>query len=157
MSVIGNTALEFDDEQAMLLESRAGSAVTRVGFPRCGSAWRASTTTARSSGGRSSTGLDRYRSPETPSAAAGLDIGAAVPVLESMGRAAGYAADVEPAGGAAAAARRRRRHSTELLAALAGGAMAAVADLESEDWGGPRPCDTSIDAGGLSCAAASAW
>jgi alkylation response protein AidB-like acyl-CoA dehydrogenase len=76
----------------------------------------------------------------------GLDIGAAVPVLESMGRSLLGTPLMSTLLAAQLLARADQEASAELLAAIAGGAMASVADLESED--GLAAAATTLDEDG---------
>lgn len=136
MSAIGNTALAISDEHAMLLEvSRAFC--TRVGI----GAARAHLETPLDHDpalwaeivamGWTGIGLDEV------SGGSGLGIGAAVAVLESMGR----VLLGTPLASTLLAAQLLRRAGAgaaeEPIAAIAGGAAACVAELESEDWLAP--------------------
>jgi alkylation response protein AidB-like acyl-CoA dehydrogenase len=136
MSVIGNTSLQFSDEQAMLLEVARNFCRDRSPI----SAVRAQLETG--------TGFDRALWDEMvalgwtgialPEAVggAGLGVAALVPVLESMGR----AMLGTPLLGSALAGQLLLRAGTaeqveRLLPALAAGAPATLALLDNGDWG----------------------
>jgi alkylation response protein AidB-like acyl-CoA dehydrogenase len=146
MSVIGSTRITFDDEHAMLLDyassycrDNGGSAVARQ-FLEAEDDYSAEQWEAMVAMGWTGIGL--------PEAVGGsLGIGAAVPVIESMGRNLMGTPLMSSlltgqlllrAGGA--------RHE-EILAAFASGAKGAVATLESGDWFGP--ISTRIEGGRL--------
>lgn len=133
MSVLGNTALRLDDEQAMLLEfSRAFSEKNGI------DAARAHLETPRDydpslweeivAMGWTGIGLSEAVG------GAGMGIGAAIPVLESMGRSLLGTPLMSTLLAAQLLARSDEKASAELLAAIAGGTAVSVADLESEDW-----------------------
>lgn len=134
MSVIGNTALRFDDEQAMLLDyarsfcADKGLTQARIHLEseqaHDDSLWQEIIAM-----GWTGIGL-----PES-AGGAGLGIGAAVPVLESMGRvmmgtplmSSLLAAQLLLRADAAAAA--------AIVQSIAAGAVATVAQLETSGWG----------------------
>jgi alkylation response protein AidB-like acyl-CoA dehydrogenase len=148
MSLLGNTALEFTEEQAMLLEvarsfcrDRSPIAAVRAelgtanGFSDA--IWREMV----------ELGWCGIALPES-CGGTGLGVGAVVPVAEAMGRAllgtpllnstlAGQL--LLRAGGEAACG--------DLLAEIAGGSPATVALLENEDWGDPG-VESALDAAG---------
>ncbi len=133
MSVLGNTALRFDDEQAMLLDYARNFCAAK--------------------------GIDTARQHlETPQEFApelwdeivamgwlgiglpedlggsGLGIGAAVPVLESMGRVLMGTPLLSTLLASQLLLRGDKTAATEILVAIASGEAATVAQLESEDW-----------------------
>ena len=136
MSVVGNTALRFDDEQAMLLDvaqdfcRRHGVAAAREHLEM-------------------PLGYDPLQWDEIvrlgwtgigipdEAGGAGLDISAAVPVLESMGRALLGTPLLASLLAAQLLQRAAGAEAADTLAAIAGGDIATVADLESEDWLAP--------------------
>jgi acyl-CoA dehydrogenase len=145
MSVIGNTALRFDDEQAMLLDvaqdfcRRHGVAAARrhleTPLAHDPAQWEELV-------GLGWTGIgisDEH-------GGSGLDISAAVPVLESMGRALLGTPLLSSLLAAQLLQRAADAGAAGALAAIAGGAVATVADLESEDWLAP-PRATVDEAG----------
>jgi acyl-CoA dehydrogenase len=148
MSVIGNTALRFDEEQAMLLDyarsfcagkggidaARAHLEETQEYSPElweeiCGLGW---------------TGIGV---PES-AGGAGLGIGSAVPVFESMGRALMGTPLLSSLLAAQLLLRADAAAAATTLAEIAAGAPATVAELESEDWGSDDVA-THIDGAGL--------
>jgi hypothetical protein len=105
MSVIGNTPCASTTSRRCSWKSRRISAGATAS-PRRASISRRPWRTTRRSGTNSSPGLDRHRHQSDEVGGSGLDIGAAVPVLESMGRALlGTPLLSSAAGGAAPAAR----------------------------------------------------
>lgn len=146
MSVIGNTALSFDDEQAMLLDY-ARSFCADKGIPTARmhletehehdeSLWQEIVAM-----GWTGIGL-----PESVGGA-GLGIGAAVPVLESMGRVLMGTPLMSSLLAAQLLLRAGGEASAKILESIAAGAMASVAQLESESWYA-GPGDTQLDANG---------
>jgi acyl-CoA dehydrogenase len=148
MSVIGNTALRFDEEQSMLLDYARSFCADKGGV----------------SAARTHLESEREYSPEIwneivamgwsgiglPESAggAGLGIGAAVPVLESMGRALMGTPLLSSLLAAQLLLRADAQAGETVLAEIAAGAVATVAELESEDWGSATVA-THIDSGGL--------
>jgi len=145
MSVTGNTALRFDDEQAMLLDvardfcRRHGVATARehleTPLAHDPAHWEELV-------GLGWTGIGI----STDHGGSGLDVSAAVPVLESMGRALLGTPLLSSLLAAQLLQRTADSAATDALAAIAGGAVATVADLESEDW--LAPTRASLDATG---------
>lgn len=145
MSVIGNTALRFDDEQAMLLDvaqdfcRRHGVATARehleTPLAHDPAQWEEIV-------GLGWTGIGI--SDEV--GGSGLDISAGVPVLESMGRALLGTPLLSSLLAGQLLQRAAGDEAADVLAAIAGGAIATVADLESEDW--LAPTQASLDGDG---------
>jgi len=142
MSILGNTALAIDDDQSMLLEV-ARSFCAQHGIEA-----------ARR---HLETPLDHdpalwdelvamgWTGIGIPEAAggAGLGIGAAVPVLESMGRALMGTPLLSTLLASQLLHRAGGEGVAQRLGTFAAGAPATVADLESEDWAGA--CTTHVD------------
>ncbi|MFT7288791.1 MAG: acyl-CoA dehydrogenase [Halieaceae bacterium] len=135
MSVIGNTALRLDEEQTMLLDyarsfcSDRGSISAAREHLESEHEFPASLWEEIVAMGWTGIGL-----PESLGGA-GLDIGAAVPVLESMGRALMGTPLQSSLLAAQLLLRADATAAESVLRDLASGAPAAVAELESEDWG----------------------
>ncbi|MFK7828986.1 MAG: acyl-CoA dehydrogenase family protein [Congregibacter sp.] len=135
MSVIGSTVLRFDDEQAMLLDVARSFCASKGGLTE---ARRHLETPLDHSPelwqeivqmGWTGIGL-----PESVGGA-GLGIGAAVPVLESMGRALLGTPLMSSLLGAQLLLRLNSRVAETILSEIAAGVPVCVAELESEDWG----------------------
>lgn len=146
MSVIGNTALRFDDELAMLLEYARSFCRDHGGSERVRerletpqdftpALWRQIVDM-----GWTGVGL-----PED-AGGSGLGIGAAVPLLESMGRALLGTPLMSSLLASQLLLRAGGEAQTAALEALAGGRIAAVADIESADRGGR--CRSRVDGSG---------
>ena len=133
MSVIGNTALRFDEEHAMLLDyARSFCADKGIGSARAHletereydpALWREIVAM-----GWTGIGLP------PACGGAGLGIGAAVPVLESMGRVLMGTPLLSSLLAAQLLLRAGDDAASEVLASIVRGEAATVADLESEDW-----------------------
>ncbi|GAB5413261.1 MAG: acyl-CoA dehydrogenase family protein [Congregibacter sp.] len=147
MSVLGNTQLRFDDDQAMLLDvSRSfcaergglGAARERLEAPLAHSdeLWA-----EIGSMGWTGIGLPEHLG------GSGLGIGAAVPVLESMGKSMMAGPLMSNLLASQLLLRADSEAAATLIEDFAGGAAGAVAELESPDWGSLE-CDTQIDAEG---------
>lgn len=137
MSVIGNTALRIDDEQSMLLDvSRSFCAERGIDSARehleaelayAPDLWRDIIAM-----GWTGIGLSENLG------GSGLGIGAAVPVFESMGRALMGTPLMSTLLAAQLLERAGGKGAADALQQIAAGAVATVADLESEDWCGER-------------------
>ncbi|MEE4280166.1 MAG: acyl-CoA dehydrogenase family protein [Halieaceae bacterium] len=135
MSVIGNTALRLEDEPAMLLEvARDFCAAQGIEAARERLETPLSHTPEQWQSivemGWTGIGIDEAHG------GAGLSIAAAVPVFESMGRALMGAPLMSSLLAAQLLQRVAGEASADTLAAIAGGAIATVAELENEDWQG---------------------
>jgi alkylation response protein AidB-like acyl-CoA dehydrogenase len=135
MSVIGNTALRFNEEQAMLLDvarefcrAQAPVAVVRAQLASdCG--YDPATWTEMVGLGWAGIAL-----PEA-CGGSGLGIGSVVPVLEAMGRSLLGTPLINTTLAAQLLLRAGGERCEALLAAIAGGTIATVALLEDDDWG----------------------
>ncbi len=146
MSVIGNTALRFPEEPAMLLDvarefcadqgMEAARAQLEAPLAHSAEQWDAIVAM-----GWTGIGIDEA------SGGAGLSIAAAVPVVESMGRVLMGAPLLSTLLAAQLLRRAGGEAAESVLAAIAGGATATVAELESEDWEA-EPV-TRLDSAGL--------
>jgi len=133
MSVLGNTSLRFDDEQAMLLDvardfcTREGIAAARETL-EAPLAHRAEQWDAIVEMGWTGIGIAEEHG------GSGLSIGAAVPVLESMGRVLLTTPLLSTLLAAQLLARAAGDRGAGVLAAIAGGMPVSVAEIENEDW-----------------------
>lgn len=148
MSVIGNTALRLDDEQAMLLDyARSFCAEKGLGHAR------AHLETEREYdpalwGEIVDMGWTGIGLPPA-CGGAGLGIGAAVPVLESMGRVLMGTPLLSSLLAAQLLRRAEDDAAAQVLASIASGEAATVAELESEDWLSTQTHTTLDSAGRL--------
>jgi alkylation response protein AidB-like acyl-CoA dehydrogenase len=148
MSVIGNTALRFDEEQAMLHDYARSFCADKGGVA-------AARTHLESEHEYSpelwaemlAMGWPGIGLPEELGGS-GLDIGSAVPVLECMGRALMGTPLMSSLLAAQLLLRADRGAAAETLTDIAAGAAASVAELESEDWS-DAAIGTRIDSAGL--------
>lgn len=140
MSVIGNTTMCFDEEQAMLLDyarsfcaDRGGLDVARehleTPLEYSPAVWEEMVAM-----GWTGIGL-----PEALGGA-GLGIGAAVPVAESLGKGLLGTPLLSTLLTAQLLLRADENGAAEVLQSIAEGAAASVAELESEDWQGSTAC-----------------
>lgn len=135
MSVVGNTALRFDEDYALLLDSarafcgKAGGSVAARQYLESEQGHAPDTWTAMVDMGWTGVGL-----PESVGGS-GLEFGAAVPLLESMGRA--LLGTPLMSSLLASQLLLRAGCSEALLSRLASGARATVATVENGDWSGP--------------------
>lgn len=135
MSVIGNTALRFDDEQAMLLDyarsfcADKGLAEARLHL-ESEQAHDVSLWQEIVAMGWTGIGL-----PES-AGGAGLGIGAAVPVLESMGRVLMGTPLMSSLLAVQLLVRADATAAAAILQSIAAGEVATVAQLEASGWGG---------------------
>ena len=144
MSVLGNTALRIDDEQTMLLEvSRNFCAEHGIEAARAHLetelAYDATLWDDIVAMGWTGIGL-----PEEVGGA-GLGIGAAVPVLENMGRALLGTPLMSTLLAAQLLHRAGGEEAASYLEQIAAGSPACVADLESEDWQGETAARINAD------------
>ncbi|MEM8941247.1 MAG: acyl-CoA dehydrogenase family protein [Pseudomonadota bacterium] len=133
MSVLGNTAINFDDEQAMLLEyatnfcDAIGVAEIRARLeepqPYPADTWQQIV----------ELGWPGIGIPEELGGS-GIGISAAVPVIESMGKVLLGTPLMSSLLTAQLVLRADREAGESLVAAIAGGSIGTVAALESEDW-----------------------
>jgi alkylation response protein AidB-like acyl-CoA dehydrogenase len=135
MSVIGNTALRLEDEQGMLLEvARDFCAAQGIEAVREQLEQPLAHTEAQWQSmvemGWTGIGIDEAHG------GAGLSIAAAVPVFESMGRALMGTPLMSSLLAAQLLRRAAGEGAADTLSAIAGGAVATVAELENEDWQG---------------------
>ncbi|MEM9760299.1 MAG: acyl-CoA dehydrogenase family protein [Pseudomonadota bacterium] len=146
MSVIGNTALSFGEEPAMLMDvardfcrdhgMEAARAQLETPLAHTAAQWDAVVAM-----GWTGIGIDEA------GGGAGLSIAAAVPVVESMGRVL-MGVPLIPTLLAAQLLRRAGDDAADaVLSAIAAGAPATVAELESEDWSAAPT--TRLDSAGL--------
>jgi alkylation response protein AidB-like acyl-CoA dehydrogenase len=137
-SLLGSTALRFDDEQAMLLEYAGSFCRDHGGSERVRERlespldytpdlWRQMVDM-----GWTGIGL-----PESLGGS-GLGIAAAVPVFERMGRALLGTPLMSSLLAAQLLLRAGGEAGAERLQAIAAGSIVAIADLESSDWSTPR-------------------
>ena len=140
MSVLGNTSLRFDDEQAMLLDvAREFCAAQGIAAARetleAPLAHRPQQWQAIVEMGWTGIGIAEEHG------GSGLSIGAAVPVLESMGRVLLTTPLLSTLLAAQLLARAAGERGAPVLAAIAAGTPVTVAELESEDWlAAPQLC-----------------
>ncbi len=148
MSVIGNTALSFDEDNSMLLDYARSFCADRGGLDAV----------------RATLESEREYTPELwdeivamgwvgigvgeDHGGAGLGIGAAVPVLESMGRVLMGTPLLSTLLAAQLLQRADAAAGAQVLRALCAGEAACVAELESEDWA-PTSLHTQLDDDGL--------
>ena len=150
MSVLGNTAISFSDEQSMLLDYARSYCTDRGGVVAARQRLEEDTEFAPETWqeivemGWTGIGVDEAFG------GAGLGIGAAVPVLESMGRALLGTPLMSSLLAAQLLQRANAEAAAEVLTAIVGGDAATVAQLESEDWGASGAPATLLDGDAVS-------
>ncbi|MFK8043753.1 acyl-CoA dehydrogenase family protein [Congregibacter sp.] len=148
MSVMGSTAMHFDEEQSMLLDYARSFCADRGGLNAARehletpleyspAVWEEMVAM-----GWTGIGL-----PEELGGA-GLGIGAAVPVAESLGKSLMGTPLLSTLLAAQLLLRADGEAAAEILRSIAAGQAACVAELESEDWNA-LPRNTVVDASGL--------
>ncbi|MDB4476138.1 acyl-CoA/acyl-ACP dehydrogenase [bacterium] len=147
MSVIGNTVMRFDEEQSMLLDYARSFCADRGGLhaarEHLESPLEYSPEVWQEMVAMGWTGIGL---PEELGGA-GLGIGAAVPVAESMGKALLGTPLISTLLAAQLLLRADAGSATEVLRGIATGDAACVAELESEDWNGASAC--AVDDAGI--------
>ncbi|WOJ93271.1 acyl-CoA dehydrogenase family protein [Congregibacter variabilis] len=147
MSVIGNTAMRFDEEQSMLLDYARSFCADRGGLnaarEHLESPLEYSPQVWEEMVAMGWTGIGL---PEEIGGS-GLGIGAAVPVAESLGKALMGTPLISTLLTAQLLLRADASAAADVLAGIAAGDAACVAELESEDWNGPSGC--FVDDAGL--------
>jgi len=141
-----STALRFDDEQAMLLEYARSFCADHGGSERV-RGWLEAELDFTPDLWRQivDMGWTGIGLPEAVGGS-GLDIGAAVPVLESMGRGLLGTPLMSSLLAAQLLLRAGGEREAPILQSIASGTVVAVADLEGGDWGGERI--TAVDGEG---------
>ncbi|MEM6543996.1 MAG: acyl-CoA dehydrogenase family protein [Pseudomonadota bacterium] len=148
MSVLGNTAISFDEEQAMLLEY-AQSFCADIGIDSVrehlehDDPYPAQTWERIVELGWTSIGL-----PESVGGA-GMGIASAVPVLEAMGKSLLGTPLMSSLLAAQLLLRSGASNAETYLASIAAGEPATVAYLESEDWQAPLASTQNSEGSGL--------
>jgi alkylation response protein AidB-like acyl-CoA dehydrogenase len=147
MSVIGNTAMRFDEEHGMLLDYARSFCSERGGIAGAREHLESELEYSPALWAEMvAMGWTGIGLPERLGGS-GLGIGAAVPVAESMGRALLGTPLLSTLLAAQLLLRADADACEEILSAIAGGDAASVAELESEDWSAASMA-TVIDAEG---------